>query len=606
MQKMAFGLRCSLFAGCALLSFAQTADLGPAPVSRSGEPVTRKSVAGTRTAHGAAAAAWLDTTDRRAVSASYAQFSALATVPVEFTGNVAGGLPGHTGQAHKDAVLARINWYRRMAGVPDVTTLDAELNRKAQLGALMLGANGQLSHTPPPTWTFYTVEGAEALSHSNVCTFRGFSDPGCIALYIEDTGTSNDLVGHRRWLLFPKTETMGTGDVADATGRIWNANWVVIDGFWNQPRPQTRSEFVAWPPPGYVPYQVVSPRWSFSLPAANFSSATVTMIRGGVTVPLRYERIESGYGDDTLVWVPDHLNANELAKPLAPAADTPVQVTINNVIVNGQVRSFSYTVIVFDPSTTRPPQFFLQNETSNAVAGWVMAGLNGATIQYSPVIHAAAAGWRVAAAADFDNNGWADVVFQNDATGQVSIWYLGGGQGMTLLSAPLLYTAVPGWKIVAAGDFDRNGVPDLVLQSMTTNAVSFWYLAANGASRLSAPVIYTAASGWRVVGAADFDRNGVPDLVLNHTASNAISLWYLGGANGSTLLSAPVIRTATPGWTPVGASDVNGDGTGDLVFQNEATRAVSVWYMGGTTGSALLSAPVIATAAANWKMTATK
>lgn len=604
MRKQLWLLRCGLVVACSALSSAQLVELGSARVPPPAELFARKPESIARFA--AAATAWVDTTDRAAVAASYAQFSALATVPMEFTGSVVAGIPGHTAQAHKDAVLARINWFRRMAGVPDVTALDVELNRKAQLGALMLGANQQLSHTPPPTWTYYTAEGAEALSRSNVCTFRGINDPGCIALYIEDTGATNELVGHRRWLLFPKTQAMGTGDVTDATGRVWNANWVIIDGFWNQPRPQTRSEFVAWPPPGYVPYQVVSPRWSFSLASADFGAATVTMTRGGTAVLLRYERIESGYGDDTLVWVPDNLNANEMAKPVAPAADTPIQVRIDNVLVNGQVRSFTYTVIVFDPSVTRPPQLFLQHATTNAVAGWVMGGLNGTTIQYSPVIYTAAPGWRVAAAADFDSNGWSDLVLQNDATGQISIWYLGGAQGMTLLSAPLLYAAVPGWKIVAAGDFDRNSVPDLVFQNSTTGAVSFWYLAANGASRLSAPVVYTAASGWHVVGAGDFDRNGVPDLVLNDTASNAISFWYLGGANGSTLLAAPIVRTAAPGWKPVGASDLNGDLTGDLVFQNEATGAISVWYMGGATGSTLLSAPVIANAAANWKMTATK
>lgn len=37
---------------------------------------------------------------------------------------------------------------------------------------------------------------------------------------------------------------------------------------------------MAWPPAGYVPYQVIYPRWSFAIAGANFSQAAVTMARG--------------------------------------------------------------------------------------------------------------------------------------------------------------------------------------------------------------------------------------------------------------------------------------------------------------------------------------
>ena len=40
-----------------------------------------------------------------------------------------------------------------------------------------------------------------------------------------------------------------------------------------------RDGFVAWPPPGFVPYQTVYPRWSFVLRGADFTNATVTMQR---------------------------------------------------------------------------------------------------------------------------------------------------------------------------------------------------------------------------------------------------------------------------------------------------------------------------------------
>jgi hypothetical protein len=97
-----------------------------------------------------------------------------------------------------------------------------------------------------------------------------------------------------------------------------------------------------------VPYQVVSPRWSFSYPGADFSHAAVALTRNGLPVPVAMETPQPGYGENALVWVPDKLNANVYSAPVAPVADTRTDVTIENVLIGGTPRSFSYSVTVFD------------------------------------------------------------------------------------------------------------------------------------------------------------------------------------------------------------------------------------------------------------------
>src|SRR5438034_1286336 len=90
-----------------------------------------------------------------------------------------------------------------------------------------------------------------------------------ITAYIWDFGANNDIVGHRRWLLYPQTKVMGTGDVPNQGGfAAANATWV-FDANYGGPRPATRKPFVSWPPAGYVPYQVVYPQWSFALSNVN-------------------------------------------------------------------------------------------------------------------------------------------------------------------------------------------------------------------------------------------------------------------------------------------------------------------------------------------------
>src|SRR5690606_16792170 len=91
------------------------------------------------------------------------------------------------------------------------------------------------------------------------------------------------------WILLPQLRVMGTGDVPGSeTFNPANALWVV-DKSVHDPRPQTREPFVAWPPPGYVPYRVVYPRWSFSYAGADFSHTTVHMAQNGEEVAVEVE-----------------------------------------------------------------------------------------------------------------------------------------------------------------------------------------------------------------------------------------------------------------------------------------------------------------------------
>jgi uncharacterized repeat protein (TIGR02543 family) len=275
-------------------------------------------------------------------------YAASENVPIGWNGNVATGNAGTTSAAFKDAVQRRVNWFRAMAGIPAGITFDATFSSKDQQAALMMSANNSLSHSPPPTWTYYTAGGAEAAGKSNI--FLGSYGPKAITGYIEDFGSPNASVGHRRWILYPQTQTMGTGDIPP--GDVYdsaNALWVVTSDF-GTTRPAVRDEFVAWPPPGFVPHALVFPRWSFSYPGATFTSATVTMQRGGNSVPVNIQSTSGGAGESSIVWAWDGLDANQEMGPSAPpASDTSVQVNVNGVVINGQSRNFAYTVTLFDP-----------------------------------------------------------------------------------------------------------------------------------------------------------------------------------------------------------------------------------------------------------------
>ena len=54
--------------------------------------------------------------------------------------------------------------------------------------------------------------------------------------------------------------------------------------------------------------------------------------------------------------------------------------------------------------------------------------------------------------------------------------------------------------------------------------------------------------GWHVVTAADFNADGVPDLVLQNDITRQVVVWYMGGAQGNQAQSFAFISGPISGW----------------------------------------------------------
>jgi hypothetical protein len=313
-------------------------------------------------------------------------FGSSTDVSAGWTGDLGSCNAGDTTALYKAATVRRINWFRAMAGVPAAVQLDAGFNAKAQQAALLMSANRQLSHTPPTSWTCFNATGFEAAGKSNLSLGNAGSEAVTNG-YMRDPGANNNVVGHRRWVLYPQTQFMGTGDVSGSSSALSsNALWVQDNNIFTT-RPAVRDDFVAWPAKGYAPYTAVYPRWSFSYPNADFTSATVSMKENGVAIATRLETVTNGYGENTLVWFPGaYLDGMSWAKPLA---DTEYQVTVANVRIGGQTRSFSYSTLVFDPDQDAPGNTALTiSGASNAAHG------QAANFTFGNVAGATAYQWR--------------------------------------------------------------------------------------------------------------------------------------------------------------------------------------------------------------------
>ncbi len=256
---------------------------------------------------GPAARPWIDTQDRGAVEDAFASWYHSGESEVAWTGSYEGCASGDSSDLLREATIDRVNFFRAMAGVPATVQHDTDYSELAQAGALMMSAEGKLSHYPDHTYECFTTDGEMAAANSNL--YLGRTGPWAVDGYIEDPGDKNVDVGHRITILHPPTTRMGVGHVAGDESRYpANVLWVFDENVFDKTTAvREHSGFVAWPPRGYVPGELVYPRWSFSLSEADLSDAELTMTANGE--PVAYSIVarlskEGEVPSSVLVWEP--------------------------------------------------------------------------------------------------------------------------------------------------------------------------------------------------------------------------------------------------------------------------------------------------------------
>ena len=207
-----------------------------------------------------------------------------------WSGSVANCEAGDISANGRANALRLFNLVRWLADLPAVET-EEQRNLQAQACALMMTAQGKLSHDPPPDWACYSKLGYDGTHTSNISGGPGVSS---VLAYMIDDGNLTTF-GHRRIILSNELGPIGLGSAGeDGSSCMQNIGGTGDAG----------KDWMAWPPPGPFPIQAYGNNfrsldetgWSVQSKDIDLSNASVTITSGGQPRPVLVEQLTGNYG----------------------------------------------------------------------------------------------------------------------------------------------------------------------------------------------------------------------------------------------------------------------------------------------------------------------
>jgi len=173
---------------------------------------------------------------------------------------------------------------------------------------------------------------------------------------------------------------------------------------------------------------------------------------------------------------------------------------------------------------------FWRNLETGANIVWLMDGVNRRSTHDLPNV--GDTNWEVVGTADFDGDRKADILWRNKESGANYLWYMDGAtrrEGHDLNSVGDL-----GWKVVGNNDYNGDGKADILWRH--TNGWNYLWLM-DGHVRLQDEQgqnidgnLRGVSPDWMVEADGDFNGDGLADIVWRHT-TGINYIWLMDGVN---------------------------------------------------------------------------
>lgn len=209
--------------------------------------------------------------------------------------------------------------------------------------------------------------------------------------------------------------------------------------------------------------------------------------------------------------------------------------------------------------------------------------------------------WKMRGFIDYDGDGNLEILADNMSTGARAIWSVSSSSALT---STTFTTIATDWRMVGSGEFGGDSTPDIIVENTTTGAKGIWIMALNsGTLSVSSGVTFTTDDNYRIVGCGDFNSDGQTDIVTEEVTSSTAydaqmqrKIWYM---SGTTKSSEDTFLTFRQEWRIRGVKDFDGNGTPDMLIEQDDTGRRGVWYM---TGNTLTEGFIFTTVAPEWQL----
>jgi len=212
---------------------------------------------------------------------------------------------------------------------------------------------------------------------------------------------------------------------------------------------------------------------------------------------------------------------------------------------------------------------------NNKIAGWIWQGVsNGFETEsqdwqltfplystnwaipnrfYMPIFPDQA-NWDIVTTGDFNKDGDADILWRNKTTDDWKIWQMQNGTRVAQTSWTDSFDPTHAWQVIGAGDTDKDGDDDVILNNASTGEIMIWEMQ----NRIG-----------------DFNKDGDVDLLLRQNGGDALITWEI--ENNAFVAERALANTGT-GFNPVCAGDFDNDGDDDILLINSSTM-VEKWFV---------------------------
>jgi hypothetical protein len=195
------------------------------------------------------------------------------------------------------------------------------------------------------------------------------------------------------------------------------------------------------------------------------------------------------------------------------------------------------------------------------------------------------AGWTIVECADFDFDGLGDVLWYNAARNVIEVWLM-SGTGVRARGPEIDGPSGAHWSAVPveeeAADFNLDGMADVLWKNPQTNLVSMWLMQGTGVLQKGPEIEgLEDLAGWDLGTVGDFDADGLSGFLWANARTSEALVWAVQGTQ-VTDRGAPFPAPSGPGWVPIIGADYDGDFVADVLWYNAARNVIRVWLMEGT------------------------